>query len=139
LGIPSKHFGYVRDDSFKSRVYSSADLYLLPSRDDSFPSVILEGMACGVPSVAFRVGGVPDLVRPGLTGYLAEPNDTDQFVHGIVSLLRNESLRKEMGAQCRKIALNEFSIELQVERYIQLYEKLLNVQETTCRPQLATA
>jgi len=139
LGIPSKHFGYVRDDMFKARLYSAADLYLLPSRDDSFPLVILESMACGVPSVAFRVGGVPDLVRPGVTGYLAEPNDTEQFIHGIVSLLTDHALRKELGTKCRKIVEQEYPIELQVERHIQLYKKILNVQETKVTPHLATA
>lgn len=139
LGIPSKHFGYVRDDVFKARLYSAADLYLLPSRDDSFPTVVLESMACGVPSVAFRVGGVPDLVRPGITGYLAEPNNPEAFIHGVVSLLQDQALRTEMGEKCREIVLEEYSIELQVDRHIQLYANMVNIAAPGVTSKIATA
>jgi len=62
-------------------------------------------MACGTPMVSFKFGGVPDLVRPGITGYLATPEDVKDFCNGIVQLLEDQSLRDRMGQQCRAIAL----------------------------------
>ena len=124
-GIRTIHLGYIAGDRFKVVAYSAADLFLLPTRDDSLPLVLQESMACSTPMVSFRIGGVPDLVRPGITGYLAEPEDPKHFCHGIVQLLQNESLRKDMSQQCREITLKEYSLELQVQRYIDLYRQIL--------------
>jgi len=53
-----------------------------PTRADNLPLVLQESMACGTPMVSFKVGGVPDLVRPGITGYLATPEDVKDFCNG---------------------------------------------------------
>lgn len=124
-GIRTLHLGYIAGDPLKVVAYSAADLFLLPTRDDSLPLVLQESMACGTPLVSFRIGGVPDLVRPGITGYLAEPEDPNDFCKGIVQLLQNEALRKDMSQQCREITLKEYSLELQVQRYIELYDQVL--------------
>jgi len=60
--------------------------------------------------VSFKVGGVPDLVRPGITGYLAEPENVEDFRDGIVQLLEDEPLRSYMSQQCREIAVKEYSL-----------------------------
>jgi len=73
----------------------------------------------------YKVGGVPDLVRPGITGYLATPGDTQDLCNGIVQLLEDDNLRGNMSKNCRKVALQEYSIELQAKRYIELYEQVL--------------
>lgn len=72
-GIQTFDLGFVSSDRLKAMAYSVADLFIMPSRAENFPLVLLESMACGTPMVSFRVGGVTDLVRPGITGYLAEP------------------------------------------------------------------
>jgi len=82
-------------------------------------------MACGTPMVSFKVGGVPDLVRPGITGYLAAPEDTEDFVNGIVELLEDEKVREQMSQNCREIAVEEYPLELQARRYVELYSQLL--------------
>jgi glycosyltransferase involved in cell wall biosynthesis len=74
------------------------------------------------------VGGVPDLVRPDVTGYLATPEDADDFCHGIMQLLEDDNLRDRMSQNCRAIALAEYPIELQAQRYIELYHQVLNRQ-----------
>jgi glycosyltransferase involved in cell wall biosynthesis len=81
-------------------------------------------MACGTPAVSFRVGGVPDLVRPNITGYLAEPENALDLGKGIESLLSDPKGLASLGENCRRVAVEEFSIELQVQRYITLYESL---------------
>jgi glycosyltransferase involved in cell wall biosynthesis len=79
-------------------------------------------MACGTPMVSFDIGGVPDLVRHMVTGYLAKAQDTKGFCNGIVTLLEDPQLRQTMSVNCRAIAIEEYPIELQIKRYIELYE-----------------
>ena len=114
--------GFISDDRQQTAAYSAADLFVFPSRADNLPLVLQESMACGTPMVAFGVGGIPDLVRPKVTGYLAQSQDIEDFCHGILHLLENENLRLNMAANCRRITIEEYSIELQVARYTQLYE-----------------
>jgi len=126
LDIPAMDFGYVGSDRLKAICYSASDLFVHPTRAEAFGLVLLESMACGTPMVSFGVGGVTDLVRPGITGYLAEPDDTEDLVCGIVQLLEDDHLRKRMRTQCRTIAAQEYPIELQAERYVDLYNKVLS-------------
>ncbi|NJM48553.1 MAG: glycosyltransferase [Alkalinema sp. RU_4_3] len=125
LGIPTIGLGYVSSDHLKAIAYSAADLFIFPTRADNLPLVLQESMACGTPMVSFKIGGVPDLVRPGETGYLAAPEDTDDFRNGIIQLLEDHQQRAYMSKTCRSIALQEYSIDLQAQRYIELYRSLL--------------
>ncbi len=126
LGISTINLGYTTSDRIKSIAYSAADLFIFPTRADNLPLVLQESMACGTPMVSFKIGGVPDLVRPGITGYLATPEDADDFCDGIMKLLEDENLRDEMSQNCRAIALEEYPLELQAKRYIDLYHQILN-------------
>ena len=128
VGMATVNLGYVSSDRLKCVAYSAADLFLFPTRADNLPLVLQESMACGTPMVSFKIGGVPDLVRPNVTGYLATPEDADDFCHGIVQLLKDDRLRDSMSQNCRAIALTEYPIELQAQRYIELYEQVLNRQ-----------
>ena len=76
--------------------------------------------------VSFRIGGVPDLVRPGITGYLAQPENAQDLAVGIEKLLSDRALREQMSQNCREIALREYPLNLQAERYISLYKEALN-------------
>lgn len=125
LGIPTFNLGYISSDRLKSIAYSAADLFLFPTRADNLPLVLQESMACGTPMVSFDIGGVPDLVRPMVTGYLAKTEDAKDFCNGIVKLLEDDQLRQTMSDNCRAIALAEYSLKLQSERYIKLYKEIL--------------
>jgi glycosyltransferase involved in cell wall biosynthesis len=124
-GIPHFSLDYVASDRLKSIAYSAADLLLFPTRADNLPLVLQESMACGTPMVSFNVGGVPDLVRPNQTGYLAEAENPQDFSQGIVQLLEDSSLREKMSQNCRAIALEEYPLELQAKRYVELYRQIL--------------
>jgi glycosyltransferase involved in cell wall biosynthesis len=124
LDIPTINLGYIESDHHKAVCYSAADLFLHPTRADVFPYVLLESMACGTPVVSFRVGGVPDAVRQGITGCLAEPERTEEFRAFIVQLLEDEQLRINMGMSSRDIALEEYTLDLQVRRFIDLCSTL---------------
>jgi glycosyltransferase involved in cell wall biosynthesis len=125
LGMQNINLGYINSDRIKSIAYSAADLFIFPTRADNLPLVLQESMACGTPMVSFDIGGVPDLVRPMITGYLAKSEDTQDFCNGIVRLLEDEQLRQTMSINCRAIALAEYSLELQAKSYIELYKKML--------------
>ncbi|BBD69178.1 group 1 glycosyl transferase [Nostoc commune NIES-4072] len=126
LGIQTLNLGYISSDRLKSIAFSAADLFVFPTRTDNLPLVLQESMACGTPMVSFKIGGVPDLVRPGITGYLAEPEDALDFCSGIVKLLEDKELRDRMSENCRTIVLKEYSLELQAQRYIELYQQVLS-------------
>jgi len=126
LGIRTIYLGYVGSDLLKVICYSAADCFVSPTRAESFPNVLLESIACGTPVVSLKVGGVPDIARHKVTGLLANPEDVDGFRDHIVEILENEALRSTMRQQCRKIALEEYSVSLQAQRYIHLYRQLLN-------------
>ncbi len=125
VGMTSINLGYVTSDRLKSIAFSAADLFVFPTRADNLPLVLQESIACGTPMVSFKVGGVPDLVRPGITGYLASPEDTNDFCNGIVQLLEDKNLRNSMSQNCRAIALSEYSLEAQTKQYIDMYKNIL--------------
>jgi glycosyltransferase involved in cell wall biosynthesis len=125
IDIPVYDLGYLSDEDRKASCYSGADLFLFPTRAETFGNVALESIACGTPVVSFKVGGVPDQVRPGITGYLAESENVNDFCEGIIQLLEDKSLHNFMSQQCRVIALQEYSLELCVQRHVHLYQTLV--------------
>jgi len=124
-GAPWMHLGSISDDRFVSLVYSAADVFVLPSLQDNLPNTVLEAMACGVPVVSFDAGGTIDLVRPGITGYLAPAFRVPAFASAISELLNSPAKRDEMARNCRRIVLEEYPLELQAQRYSDLYKSLI--------------
>jgi glycosyltransferase involved in cell wall biosynthesis len=122
-----QHFplGRLTGERLLSFAYSAADLLVCPTREDNLPSVVLEAMACGTPVVGFDVGGIPDMVRPDVSGILAPPNDVSALRAGIETLLVNDEARLKMARECRRIAVEEYRLELQAQRYKAIYDNLL--------------
>jgi glycosyltransferase involved in cell wall biosynthesis len=130
-GLPVRDLGYLADGHLKAIAYSAADLYLFPTRADVFGLSSIESQACGTPVVSFRVGGVPDHVRPGETGFLAEPEDVFGFRDGIALLLQNEAARLRMSGTCRSSVLQDYDLSLEATRHADLYESVLSRVATT--------
>ncbi len=103
-----------------------ADVYVLPSEDESFGLSVLEAMACEVPVVATRVGGIPEVVADGESGYLVEVGDTDQMAERILQLISNRALGRKMGRAGRERALTLFPEEKIVSRYESLYRQVIH-------------
>jgi glycosyltransferase involved in cell wall biosynthesis len=122
--FPHAHFEDITNDRMLSFVYSAADVFVAPSLADNLPNTVLESMACGTPVVAFDVGGLPEMVRPGITGLLAPAGDAVKLKEAILCLLEDSGRRAEMAANCRRIALAEYDLAIQAKRYIQLYGEL---------------
>lgn len=121
IDIPVYHLGYLSDDRSKAVAYSAADLFLFPTRADVLGLVSIESQACGTPVVSFKVGGVSEHVRPGITGYLAEPENCQDFCNGIIQLLEDEDLRNQMSQHCRPITVQEYNSKLSAQRQIEMY------------------
>jgi phosphatidylinositol alpha-1,6-mannosyltransferase len=107
------------------RYYRSADVFVLPSRLDrpagsveGFGIVFLEASSCEVPVIGGNSGGVPDAIADGKTGYLVDPNNTDQLTDRILTLLSNRDLRKSMGQAGRRRVVAEFTEDRLAERYL---------------------
>lgn len=106
------------------RAYAESSLVLLSSRQETAPGIICEGMAAGRPVVATDVGGVADMVEDGVTGFVVPPGDFQALAEGVVRLLRDEGLRREMGAAARERALNRWWPPRVAEQYRQLYREV---------------
>ncbi len=123
--VPHHHLGRVRDERLLSIIYNAADLFVIPSMQDNSPQTALEAMACGVPIVGYATCGIPDIVRPDLTGLLAPPQDVPALRAAIEMLMRGPTQRAELSAQCRRVAVEEYSLMTQARHYIEFYESIL--------------
>ncbi len=106
-----------------ARWLQAADLYVHPSRADTFPNGVLEALACGTPIVASRVGGIPEQVR-NETGILVEPGDPAALAAAIESLLADPSRRERMSAAAADDARARFSVDRQIDAYLALHVEL---------------
>ncbi len=116
--------GYVESSRVMNKCYVAADVFVLPSLADNLPVSLIEAMASGTPSVAFSVGGIPDLIRHLETGYLATSYDGHDLAAGIELLLSRDELRVQLGQKAREVAEQEYGLHGQVNHYVQLYEQV---------------
>jgi glycosyltransferase involved in cell wall biosynthesis len=110
-------------------ILSIADIFLMPSQTETFGLAALEAMACRVPTVVSDVGGLPELVNDGETGYLCAVNDVDAFTERTRALLKDEELHDRMAEAARSRAEDTFDIDHVVPKYERYYEEV--VGETT--------
>jgi N-acetyl-alpha-D-glucosaminyl L-malate synthase BshA len=105
-------------------VLVGADLFLLPSESESFGLAALEAMACEVPVIATRAGGLPEVVAHGETGYLCPIGDVEGMAAAALRLLEDEELRRSFGLEGRRRAVTEFSQDTVVQHYRAIYEQV---------------
>ncbi len=118
--------GRLSGDTEIVNCYNSADIFVAPSLQDNLPNTVMEAMACGVPTVAFNIGGIPDMIEHKINGYLAEKFSTDDLATGINLLLKNSGLRNKFGVASRENVLKNFNEVRISDKYIELYKSLLN-------------
>jgi N-acetyl-alpha-D-glucosaminyl L-malate synthase BshA len=104
---------------------SASDVLLLPSDQESFGLAALEAMACEVPVIASRVGGIPEVVTDGETGFLSAVGDVDKMAGDAARLLTDHDFRIEMGKRARESAIARYRTDLVIPRYIEYYNKVL--------------
>lgn len=136
----AREYGLADDVLFVGQVpniadyLSVADLLLIPSETESFGLAALEAMACEVPVIATRVGGLPEVVKHGENGYLVGLGNTDAMAERAIEILSNESKQREFGKRGREWAVGEFNTERVIPMYERLYESVINAQSPTRKP-----
>jgi glycosyltransferase involved in cell wall biosynthesis len=123
--VESRSLGTISDESVLADAYRAADLFAVPTLADVLTQTAPESIACGTPCVSFDRGGVIDIVRHLDTGYQAAFADVDAFARGLATLLGDRDLRSRLRRRCREVAEREFAVDLQVRRYVGLYEEAL--------------
>lgn len=119
------HVGSTDDEALLNRLYAAADLTVLPTLQDNLPNIILESLASGTPVVGFSVGGVPDHIRTGETGFLVPPRDSTALAAALRAGLSDGTRLAAMAAACRSYAEREFAPAVQAARYDALFRSLL--------------
>lgn len=110
----------LRDDL--AEIYPLMEVFLLSSLTEGISVTLLEAMAAGVPAVATEVGGNPEIVVDGITGYLVPLNDEARMAERIVRLLEEPALAAGLGARGRQRVLESFSFDAMLARYQELYD-----------------
>jgi len=121
-GVDARFLGYVPDEG---TLFAASDVFALPSRLEGFGLVYVEAAMYGVPSVAARVGGVPDAVVDGETGVLITAGDVDGLRRALVELRTDPALRARLGAAARHRAMTELTESAMARRYAELYRTLV--------------
>jgi glycosyltransferase involved in cell wall biosynthesis len=125
LQIPVRALGSIGNDQELAIVYSAADIFVAPSLQENLPNTIMEAMACGTPCVAFRQGGVPELIAHKVSGYLANPYDTNDLARGITWILEDRSRHEKLASQARLKVVADFQLCHAAQKYNDLYVGLL--------------
>ena len=125
-GIPLTSTGHIEDDRVLARCYSAADVIVVPSHEDNFPNTALEALACGTPVIAYQVGGLPEMIEHGVTGYLVEDRNTQELAEWILQMYDDRSKVAEMSARCREVACSRYSLEVQTRRILEVYRSILS-------------
>lgn len=125
VGIPLHFTGRLNDDISLALLYSAADVMVVPSRMDNLPQTGTEAQSCGCPVVAFRIGGLPDIVAHEETGYLARPFDVEDLAHGIDWVLTDPARHATLSAESRARSLREWGTASVVERHRAAYARAI--------------
>jgi glycosyltransferase involved in cell wall biosynthesis len=108
-----------------SHQYRDANLFVFPSRHEGMPNAVLEAMACGLPVIASNIAGNEELVVPGETGLLVQPEDPYAFQNALKILLPNPKLRKQMGLASRKRVEEHYTWDQVARQYLSLVQKII--------------
>lgn len=109
----------------KIQYYKLASVFVMPSLGDPFPNAVIEAMSYKLPCIGSRVGGISEIIENEKTGFLVEPNDSNQLAEKIISLLNDENLMKKMGNAGRKRVEELFTWDKVVERMSVEFNKLI--------------
>lgn len=123
-GLKGEALGHVNDPGQVALLYAMADGVVAPSLEDNAPNVICEAAGCGVPVIAFNAGGIPEMVRHGETGWLAEREDAAGLAAG-VRWLAGARKNPALSLRCRALALERWSAPSRAADYKALYEAIL--------------
>jgi len=126
IGCETYHMGYIVSEEKLSYVYSAANMFIMPSLQESFGQTTLEAMACGTPVVGFSTGAIEEVVKNDITGFKVELGDTNSLAEKIEWLIHNKEKCLDMGRMARKLVEAEYTLEKQAEKYKNFCEEILS-------------
>ena len=132
-GFPIHYTGHLHDELTLRVLYSAADVFVLPSRQDNLPNTGVEASACGTPVVAFNTCGLPDIVSHKETGYLAEAFSTEDLAKGITWVLEDAERHARLSAAARSRAVRLWSPDVVVPQYLAVYEQAIQSWSDSAR------
>ncbi|SDQ00396.1 Glycosyltransferase involved in cell wall bisynthesis [Mucilaginibacter sp. OK268] len=118
-------YGLTSSEDIK-RAYAGCDIFVAPSRYESFGLIYIEAMSYGKPVIGLKAGGAMDIIKDNYNGLLAEPENVQSLVHQLSSLVENHELRKELGTNARKTVEDKFSDEELASNSIAYYQEVIN-------------
>ncbi|MEP3477694.1 MAG: glycosyltransferase [Fuerstiella sp.] len=119
------YLGPLRSDRLLRSFYSGCDLFVCPSLQDNLPCTVMESLACGTPVLSFDVGGLPDMIREGVSGTVVSPvGDPNAMADAMSKLLANPNCLQELRHTSRQLAKEEYSLSTQANRYRAMYANL---------------
>lgn len=135
FGLKAHYLGSFSDDLALAFVYSAADIFVLPSVQENLANTVMEALACGVPCLAFDIGGMPDMIEHRKNGYLAKPFVVEDLAQGIRVILGESSVsnptesaysvHQQFSQQARASVLNKFTLAIQAQRYLSLFQAVI--------------
>lgn len=123
---PVHWLGPIKDDHVLATLYSAVDVMMVPSRQDNLPNTAIEAHACGIPVIAFNIGGLPDIVVHQESGWLANAFDTRDLAAGILWVLEDDKRWRYLSAAARKSAIDKYSEKVVTAQYLEVYEDILS-------------
>jgi glycosyltransferase involved in cell wall biosynthesis len=126
FGFKTRYLGRFQDEVSIALLYSAVDAFVAPSIQENLPNTVMEALACGTPSVAFNIGGMPDLMDHERNGYLAKPFEPEDMARGIFWVLEDEERWKILSMKARQKVVKEFSLGEIASRYTKLYKEISN-------------
>ena len=119
-----EHIGFVNREELKSRL-KTATFLALPTREDNCPMVVLEAMAAGVPVLASKIGGLPDLIEPEMTGLFCDPSRPETFCARVDKLLADRRFAQQLAVAAKVEALRRFHPQIIARQHLQIYREVL--------------
>ena len=116
--------GYVNDEQRIVDVYNAADVFVLPSLSENLPNTIMEAMACGLPCVGFRVGGIPEEIDHKRNGYVAEYRNAADLAAGIRWVLGSDR-REALSEACVRKVAQSYSQQSVAMKYLDVYDQAI--------------
>lgn len=125
-----RYCGFERDQEKLAQYYRAADVYIHAALDEAFGKTIAEAMACGTPVVATAVGGIPELIDNGVTGFLVPPRNSDAMSAVVSRLLEDADLSSTIGGAAAECARRRFSLDRQADEFLNWYKAVIKDWDT---------
>lgn len=117
--------GTIGNEEKLAQCYAAADAFLIPSLEDNLPYTVMESLACGTPVISFTTGGIPDMVKHGYNGYLADYMSSVSFADGMEWVLDHQ-LPQQLRANARQTVMENFSEQVIAQKHIKLYQQAVS-------------